>query len=126
MLEKLNNNDTVLLIGRILIALIYASAVVGLLSGKVPVDFAANGAKFIALPAIIVWLGYIVKVLAGLFIIVGFQTRLSALALAAFTLITAFNYHDIGGMIFMKEMTMLGGLLLLAVVGPGRFSLDKR
>lgn len=125
MFEKLNNNDGMLLVGRILIALIYASAVVGLLSGKVPVEFAANGAKFIALPAVVVWVGYIVKVLAGLCIIAGFQTRLSALALAVFTLITAFNYHEFGGTVFMKEMTMLGGLLILAVSGPGRFSLDK-
>ncbi len=74
----------------------------------------------------IVWVGYSIKVIAGIFIVVGFQTRLSALALAVFTLITAFNYHDIGGTIFMKEMTMLGGLLVLAAAGPGRFSVDKR
>lgn len=126
MLNKLESNDGVLLVGRILIALIYASAAVGLLSGKVPVEFAANGAKFFALPAFIVWIGYSIKVVAGVCIIIGFQTRLSALALSVFTLITAFNYHDIGGTIFMKEMTMLGGLLVLAAAGPGRFSLDKR
>lgn len=126
MLNNIENNDCVLLVGRILIALIYATAVMSVVSGKVPVEFAANGAKFIALPAIVVWVGYIIKALAGLCIIVGFQTRIAALALAVFTLITAFNYHDLGGVVFMKEMTMLGGLLVLAAAGPGRFSLDKR
>lgn len=126
MLDKLENNDVIWCIGRILLGLIYASAVAGLLSGKVPVDYAANGAKFVALPAIVVWIGYTIKVVAGICVVIGFQTRLAALALAIFTLITAFNYHDIGGIVFMKEMSMLGGLLILAVVGGGRFSLDRR
>ena len=104
MLKQLENNDCVLLVGRILLGLIYAMAVVSLVSGKVPVDFAAKGAKLIALPAFIVWIGYIVKVVSGICLVVGFQTRIAALALAAFTLITAFNYHDFGGTIFMKEM----------------------
>ncbi len=126
MLNQVENNDVVLLIGRVLLGLIYAIAVVGLVQGNVPVDFSANGAKIIALPAIVVWVGYIVKVVAGICVVVGFQTRLAALALAVFTLINAFNYHDFGGIVFMKEMSMLGGLLILAATGPGKFSVDNR
>ena len=126
MLSSVKNNDLVLLIGRVLLGLIYALAVISLVTGKVPVGFGASGAKIVALPAFIVWIGYIVKVLAGISVVVGFQTRLAALALAVFTLITAFNYHDFGGTIFMKEMSMLGGLLILAACGPGKFSIDKK
>jgi len=120
------DNDVCLLIGRVLLGLIYALAVIGLVQGKVPTEFAANGAKFIALPAFVVWVGYIVKVVAGICVVVGFQTRMAALALAVFTLITAFNYHDFGGAVFMKEMSMLGGLLVLAAAGAGKFSVDGK
>jgi len=37
-----DNNDCFLLVGRILLGLIYAAAVVGLLQGHVPIDFASN------------------------------------------------------------------------------------
>lgn len=120
------NNDGLLLIGRVLLGLIYASAVMALIAGKVPVDFAANGAKFIALPAVLVWIGYIVKVVSGICVLVGFKTRMAAFGLIIFTLITAFNFHDIGSAVFMKEISMLGGLLLLLSVGPGRFSIDGK
>jgi putative oxidoreductase len=126
MLDKLENNDVVLLVGRVLLGLIYALAVIALLSGKVPVDFAAAGAKIVALPAIVVWIGYIVKVVSGLCVVVGFQTRLAALVLVVFTLITAFNYHVVGDSTFMKEMSMIGGLLILAAVGAGKLSVDGK
>lgn len=118
------NNDVLLLVGRILLGLIYAAAVVGLVQGQVPVDFGAKGAKFIAFPAAVVWIGYIVKAIAGICVLIGFKTRWAALALAVFTLMTAFNFHDFGGAVFMKEISMLGGLLVLAAVGAGRISVD--
>ena len=126
MANIVNNNHGLLLLGRVLLGLIYASAAMALISGSVPVDFAAKGAKFIALPALLVWIGYIVKVVAGICVLVGFKTRMAAFALIVFTLITAFNYHDIGSSVFMKEVSMLGGLILLLSVGPGRFSIDGR
>ena len=126
MFDKLENNDVVLLVGRVMLGLIYAMAVMALISGKVPVDFAAAGAKIVAFPAIVVWIGYTVKVLSGLCLIVGFQTRLAALALIVFTLITAFNYHTFGDSTFMKEMSMIGGLLILAAAGAGKLSVDGK
>lgn len=115
-----------LLIGRVLLAVIFAKAVFSLFSGSVPVEFAAKGAKFFPIPEVIVWVGYIIKVVAGICVLIGFKTRVAAFALIVFTLMTAFNYHDIGGNVFMKEMSMIGGLLILAAVGPGRWSFDKR
>jgi len=126
MLDKVENNDVVLLVGRVMLGLIYAMALMALISGKVPVDFASAGAKFVALPAALVWIGYVVKVVSGLCLVVGFQTRMAALALVVFTLITAFNYHGVGDSTFMKEMSMIGGLLILAAVGAGKFSVDGK
>ncbi len=120
------NNDLMLLIGRILLGVIFAKAVFSLISGSVPVEFAAKGAKFIPLPEVVVWVGFIVKAVAGICLLLGFKTRTAAFALIVFTLLTAFNYHDIGGNIFMKEISMVGGLLVLAATGAGRWSFDKR
>ena len=120
------NNDLMLLIGRILLGVIFAKAVFSLISGSVPVEFAAKGAKFIPLPEVAVWVGFIIKAVAGICLLLGFKTRTAAFALIVFTLMTAFNYHDIGGNAFMKEISMVGGLLVLAATGAGRWSFDRK
>lgn len=125
MLNKLQNNCAVVLVGRVLLGLLFFMGGIKIFSGNIPVEYAANGAKFIALPAFLVWVGFAVKLLGGAGVILGFQTRLSAMALAVFTLITAFNYHFIDNL-FWKELCMVGGLLILAVHGAGGISLDAR
>jgi len=120
-----NNSHVLLLIGRVLIAAVFAKAVVSLLTGSLPLEYAAKGANFIPVPALFVWFAFIFKVVAGLSILIGFKTRTAAFVLVVFTVLTAFNFHDIGSDVFMKELSMIGGLLILAAVGPGRWSLDK-
>jgi len=119
-------NNFILLIGRILLGVIFAKAVFSIFNGSVPLEFAAKGAKFIPLPEVAVWVGYIIKAVAGICVLLGFKTRTAAFALIIFTLITAFNYHDIGGNVFMKEISMIGGLLVLAATGAGRWSFDRK
>ena len=120
-----DKNHFLLLIGRILLGIVFAKAVFSLFSGSVPTEFAVKGAKFLPIPEVIVWVAYIIKVVAGICVLVGFKTRTAAFTLIAFTLITAFNYHDIGGSVFMKEISMIGGLLILAASGAGRWSFDR-
>lgn len=67
----------------------------------------------------------------GLAIIVGWQTRLVSIALAAFTLAAAAIFHnnlaDQTQMImFMKNIAIAGGFILLAVHGAGGYSWDNR
>jgi len=119
-------NHILLLIGRILLGLIYASAVLALFKGRVPIEFASEGANYFRVPQLFVWLAFIIKAVAGVCILLGFKTRTAAYTLILFTLMTALNYQTLGGAVFMKEMSMIGGLLLLAAVGPGRWSLDGR
>jgi putative oxidoreductase len=125
MLESLNNKY-VLAAGRILLVLIYFIGGFHLLSGNVPVDYAA--AK--GVPAFAVWIGFAIKLFGGFAVIIGFQTRLAALLLILFTLGTAFIFHPFWVQgewnTFWKEISMIGGLLVLAAVGPGALSIDER
>ena len=125
-MSNTGKNHIVLLIGRILLGLIYASAVFALFQGKVPLEFAVEGANYIRIPPLFVWFAFIVKAVAGICILLGFKTRVAAYVLIMFTLMTALNYQVFGGSVFMKEMSMIGGLLVLAALGPGRWSFDSK
>jgi len=61
-------------------------------------------------------------------VLLGYKTRIGALMLIVFTLVTAFGFHPfwVEGeyTTFMKELAMIGGLLIVASVGQGALSLD--
>ena len=116
------NADLGLLVGRVLLVAIYVMGGLSLIKGQVPVDYAASK----GFPAWLTWAGYVVKVLGGLSVLVGFMTRLGALGLIVFTLITAFVFHPYPDMVFMKEISMIGGLIVVMMVGAGRYSLDHK
>ncbi|MFT5117959.1 MAG: putative oxidoreductase [Kiritimatiellia bacterium] len=125
MLNKVQDNSVIVLVGRVLLGLLFFMGGLKLFTGGVPIEYAATGAKFVALPAFLVWVGFAVKLVAGAGVILGFQTRLAALSLAVFTLITAFNFHYIDNF-FWKELCIVGGLLILAAHGAGCISLDAK
>jgi putative oxidoreductase len=65
----------------------------------------------------------------GLLIACGFQTRMAALALGVFCVLTAILFHrniaNISEFIhFNKDLAIAGGFLLLAAFGAGRWSID--
>jgi putative oxidoreductase len=72
----------------------------------------------------------------GVLLVVGFYTRSLALLLALYTIGTAFIGHrywtmtgieEYGSMInFYTNISIVGGLLLLALTGPGKYSLDGK
>ena len=74
--------------------------------------------------------------LAHVLIAIGFYTRPLALAFAAYTLATALFGHRYWGLQgmeqymaminFYKNVSIIGGLLLLALSGPGRYSVDRK
>lgn len=120
------HNQYLMALGRILLVLIYFIGGFGLLTGEVPVDYAASK----GVPAFAVWIGFAIKLFGGLAVIIGFQTRIAALLLVLFTLGTAFIFHPfwVEGEwnSFWKEISMIGGLLFVAAVGPGPLSIDER
>jgi putative oxidoreductase len=77
------------------------------------------------------WATAIFEVVAGIAILVGFQTRLASLALAAFCIVAAAIFHNNFGdqvqmILFMKNITIAGGFLVLAQAGAGSISVDAR
>ncbi|MCS6764626.1 MAG: DoxX family protein [Candidatus Protistobacter heckmanni] len=67
----------------------------------------------------------------GLAILFGFRTKLAALILALFCIVSALIFHNnfADGMQkinFMKNLAIAGGFLLLSVYGAGAMALDNR
>jgi len=94
---------------------------------------ASTGAPSPELSAVI---AVAVELVGGALIAVGFYTRPLALVFAVYTLATALighHYWALQGMDqylaminFYKNISIIGGLLLLAVSGPGRYSFDRK
>lgn len=72
-----------------------------------------------------------VEVIGPVLLVVGWQTRYAAIALAGFTAAAALMFHlnfadQIQSIMFMKNIAITGGLLLLATHGAGELSLDSK
>jgi putative oxidoreductase len=98
--------------------------------------------KFVAMTGQIVTptaLAYIVAAIdlfGGLILLAGFLTRAAGVVLFVFVLLTLYFAHDFWNMEgsaralnqahFLKNLAVMGGLLLLIAYGPGRCSIDGR
>ena len=137
------SQNAVILIGRILLALMF------LTSGFPKLADPAGTAGMIAgagLPAAtaLAYLAGIFELVTGLFILVGFQTKITAYLLAVFCVFTALVFHSgainvpdfpeganglltvFNGLMMWKNITIAGGFLILAAFGPGLISVDAR
>ena len=133
MLNSLQN--PLALVGRFLLALMFV------LAGFSKIGGFAGTAGYIAsqgLPAasLLAALTIVLEVGGGLAIMLGFFTRWSALALAGFTLLASFIFHAYWSLpaeqqmmqqlLFMKNISVAGGLLVLAAFGAGAISIDAK
>jgi putative oxidoreductase len=121
---------TLALIGRILVAAVFLISGLGkLVSPDATIGYIAS----VGLPA--PTLGYVVAMVlelaGGVLMIAGYQTRLIAALLAAYSIITALIFHHAFGdqnqmFHFLKNLAMAGGLIQIVVFGAGAYSLDSR
>ncbi len=116
------------LVGRVMIALIFVLAGLSKISA---IEVTQGYMEAMGLPGILIYPTILFEVAAGLAIIAGFQTRSVALALAGFSLLSAFIFHNQLGdqmqfILFMKNVAMAGGFLFLARYGAGELSIDNR
>lgn len=124
------NNSTVLLIARILLAAIFVLAGFSKLTG---IEGTAGyiGSVGLPFPTLLAWGTAFFEIIAGIMIAVGFQTKLAAYALAAFSIVSALIFHNNLGdqmqfILFMKNFAMAGGFLALSVAGAGSLSVDAK
>ena len=127
--------DTLALVGRILLAWLFIPAGFGKIAGFAGTVAYATSAG-LPMPQVGVAIGLLIELVGGIMILVGFQTRWAALALALFTAVAAFFFHNYWAMpeaqqamqkiSFNKNIAITGGLLVLAAFGPGALSFDGR
>jgi putative oxidoreductase len=122
------SKDVSLLAARVLLAALFIMAGLGKLADVQGfAGYMASG----GVPAFLAWPVILLEILGGLAILVGFQTRVAALVLAAFTILAAVLYHfapadQMQMTLFLKNFAIAGGFLALANIGAGRYSVDAR
>src|SRR4051794_11279339 len=136
-------NDTAKLLSRILMSAVFivygymkfvdVNSIVNNPGTKRFMDIIASGATA---PT---WLGYLIaaiEVLGGVAILIGFKTRYVAWGLFAWLIVVTLLGHPFWLMDgpprganqanFYKNMAIMAAYLLLAIGGPGRYSVDGR
>ncbi|WP_279480594.1 DoxX family protein [Aureimonas sp. SK2] len=119
------NPALVILVGRAFLSILFIVSGFGKLTG------AAGFAGYLGslgIPGGIA-MAYLVGALeffGGLAILVGFQTRIVAYVLALFTVGTILTAHMGDATAAMKNLSIVGGFLVLGAVGAGAYSVDAR
>ena len=114
--------------GRVLLAALFLLSGVGKIGGY---DATAGYMAAVGVPGALLPLVIAIEVLGAAAIIVGWKTRIVAFLLAGFTLLSAVIFHSnfadqIQMIMFLKNLSIAGGFLLLVVHGAGRISVDQR
>jgi putative oxidoreductase len=123
------------LIGRILLAILFVPAgfnKIGGFSGMVGYSTSMG----LPMPEVGVAVALVIELVGGLALLVGFGTRIAAIALAVFTLVASFYFHAYWALpaeqqmmqqlMFFKNIAITGGLLAFAAFGAGAYSVDAR
>ncbi|MGB8608414.1 DoxX family protein [Bradyrhizobium sp.] len=135
-------SDYVQAIGRVLISAVFIvfgylqfTQIGNYIANPVVMKVAAMSGGILS-PTVIAYLVAAIDLFGGLLILAGYQTRWTAIVLIGFivlTLIFAHNFWTMEGPAraanqahFYKNLGLIGGLLFLITLGPGRCSLDHR
>jgi len=123
------------LAGRTLLAVLFVVSGFGKVTG-----FAGTAAymasKGMPMPEALLVGAIVVELLGGLMIVAGWKSRWAALAIFLFLIPTTLIFHNPAGLAgqeaqtqmihLMKNVSIMGGMLLLAAFGPGAWSVDRR
>lgn len=130
------NFNALTFVGRILLAVMFVVSGIG----KTGAGFAGTVGYINSVGLPLAQAGAIaaivLEICAGIALIVGYKTRWAAAALALFSVASALLFHNFWTMpqdqqmmqqiVFLKNLSVVGGLLVLAGAGPGAWSLDRR
>jgi len=126
--------DIAALVGRVLLAVMFVYAGFGKIGGFEGTA-AYIASKNLPLPPVATAIAIIVEVVGGLMLVLGWKARWAALVVAVFTLFASIIFHnfwamtgeeaDVNQLMFLKNIAVIGGLLMVFALGPGRLSLDR-
>ena len=136
MIEKLleRHRDALILLARILLMALFV------ISGFAKLTDFAGTVHYMEyvhapMPSVAASVAIAMEFLVGIAVLVGFRVRLLALVLMVFVAGTALIGHPFWSMEgaeralnqtqFLKNLAIMGGLLVLAITGAGRYSLTK-
>jgi putative oxidoreductase len=125
--------DFIILLARIMVGLIFV------LSGwpkLLHLQASVTGLTQRGIPEFLAYLGPPVEFFGGLALLLGFATQYAAILILLFTIIATFTSHRFWEYTdptqyrpqstnFWKNISMMGGMLLLCVTAGGRYSLDR-
>lgn len=130
-----NLKSPLVVVGRVLLALMF------ILAGLSKLTNIAGTAGYIAsgglpAPMLLAVVVGLLELLGGIAIAVGFHARWAALALGLFTLLASVLFHRywavpadqamVQQLMFMKNLSVAGGMFIVAALGAGPASLDAR
>lgn len=118
----------VLLLARVFMACIFLILGISKISAAAVIRSYMEAAH---LPGFLFWPTVIFEIAGGLAILVGYQSRFAALALAGYCFVTALLFHrnlsdQVQLVMLLKNVAMAGGFLYLASIGPGSISIDMK
>jgi len=127
--------DPAILVGRILLGLLFVLSGFSKIGGfNGTVGYIAS--QGLPMPQVIAAITILVELGGGLALVFGCYTKQAAIVVGVFTLLAAFIFHNFWAapeaqkmmqqINFMKNLSIAGGMFVLAAFGPGRFSLDAR
>ncbi|HWZ72493.1 MAG TPA: DoxX family protein [Casimicrobiaceae bacterium] len=129
-----NQSDALALAGRILLGSIFVLSGFQKLMGYSGLAATLAG-KGLPMPEVLAVLTVAIELGAGLLLVVGWKARWAALLLFLFIIPVSLTFHNFwtmeGAQVamnkiqFLKNVSIMGGMLLVAAFGPGRYSVDK-
>jgi len=119
---------TIQVVGRVFLAHIF------ILAGLSKVSAYAGTQQYMesmGVPGVLLPMVILLEVGAGLALLLGWQTKIMAAMLAVFSIMAAAIFHanfadQMQMILFMKNISIAGGLLMLVSYGAGAYSLDNR
>ena len=127
--------NTLALVGRILVALIFVISGYGKIAGFEGVS-GYIGSKGLPLPQLLAALTIVLELGGGILLVLGYKTRWVAALFFLWLIPTTVIFHAFWGLDpkaaqqmqihFMKNLSIMGAMLLLVAYGPGAWSLDRR
>jgi len=134
----MTNTDTSLSyaapLGRLLLSVIF------IMSGAQKITAYAGTQQYMeamGVPGALLPVAIAVELLGGIALLLGWQARIAAFLLAGFTVVAGVLFHlvpsfgmepmatQVETIMFMKNITIAGGLLMVIAFGPGRLSLTR-